>query len=123
MKKVNVNPAAEQIAQNASEMHIKDFFMNFEVVSVNGSHHIYMNEKAVLLTFTSVTEHKAQIQMMSIHNKQLTRFVERFKTRVEDNLLVEKENKASDTGSIADTLTVTLGNSNLMLSNLHQMQH
>ena len=97
--------------------------MNFEVVSVNGSHHINMNEKAVLLTFTSVTEHKAQIQMMSIHNKQLTRFVERFKTRVEDNLLVEKENKASDTGSIADSLTVTLGNSNLMLSNLHQMQH
>jgi len=60
----------------------------------------------VLLTFTTVTEHKAQIQMMSIHNKQLTRFVEKFKNRVEENLLVEeKELKPSDTGSIADSLT------------------
>jgi hypothetical protein len=29
----------------------------------------------------------------------------------------------SDTGSISEALTQTLGNSNLMLSNLHQMQH
>ena len=62
--------------------------------------------------------------MMSIHNKQLTRFVENFKTRVENNLLLEvKELHPSDTGSIAEALTQTLGNSNLMLSNLHQMQH
>ena len=58
--------------------------------------------------------------MMSIHNKQLTRFVENFKTRVENNLLLEvQELNPSDTGSIAEALTQTLGNSNLMLSNLH----
>jgi hypothetical protein len=65
-----------------------------------------MGKKAVLLTFNLVTEHKAQIQMMSIHNKQLTKFVENFKNRVEDNLyLEEKEPNPSDTGSIAESLT------------------
>lgn len=65
-----------------------------------------MGKKTVLLTFNSVTEHKAQIQMMSIHNKQLTKFVENFKNRVEDNIhLEDKELNPSDTGSIAESLT------------------
>lgn len=79
-----------------------------------------MNEKAVFITLNLITEHKAQIHMMSIHNMQLTRFVENFKQRVENNLLLEvKDFHPSDTGSIAEALTQTLGNSNLMLSNLH----
>lgn len=61
---------------------------------------------------------------MSIHNRQLTRFVEKCKDRVEESLFHdEKEGlKPSDTGSITDCLNShTLGNSNLMLSNLNQL--
>jgi hypothetical protein len=44
--------------------------------------------------------------MMSIHNKQLTKFVENFKNQVEDNIhLEDKELNPSDTGSIAESLT------------------
>jgi len=58
--------------------------------------------------------------MMSIHNKQLTNFVEKFKNKVEENLVNDdKVANPSDTGSIAESLTHTLGNSNLMLNNLH----
>lgn len=61
---------------------------------------------------------------MSIHNKQLTSFVEKFKDQVEANLQDESsQQNPSDTGSMHDTLTQTLGNSNLMLSNLQLMQH
>ena len=53
-----------------------------------------------------ITEHKAQIQMMSIHNKHLTQFVEKFKNRVESNLLEENQDlKPGDTGSISEALT------------------
>ena len=82
------------------------------------------DRRCVLLSFTVVTEHKAQIRMMSIHNEQLTTFVQRFKKEVEQKL--EDENplpaKPGDTGSIWDSLTKTLGYSNFMLNNLMQMQ-
>lgn len=48
--------------------------------------------------------------------------MEKFKNRVQSNLLEENRDlNPSDTGSISEALTQTLGNSNLMLSNLHQM--
>jgi hypothetical protein len=47
---------------------VQAFFQTYEVVSVKGRALTFMNQKAVQLTFNLVTEHKAQIQMMSIHN-------------------------------------------------------
>jgi uncharacterized coiled-coil protein SlyX len=62
---------------------------------------MFRNQKCLLLSFASITEHKAQIQMMSIHNEQLTHFVEKFKDQVESSLQDEYEQqKPSDTGSI-----------------------
>jgi uncharacterized coiled-coil protein SlyX len=62
---------------------------------------MFRNRKCLLLSFASITEHKAQIQMMSIHNEQLTHFVEKFKDQVESSLQDEYEQqKPSDTGSI-----------------------
>ena len=52
---------------------------------------MFRNQKSLLLSFASITEHKAQIQMMSIHNKQLTNFVEKFKDQVESSLQDEHE--------------------------------
>jgi len=54
---------------------VRDFFTDNEIFAVTGSPINYMCQKAILLTFNTVTEHKAQIQMMSIHNRQLTSFV------------------------------------------------
>lgn len=61
--------------------------------------------------------------MMSSHNQQLTNFVEKFKNQIEFSLIQQmKKQKPGDTGSISDNLTQTLGSSNLMLSNIRQMQ-
>jgi len=98
---------------------VRSFFTHYEVVSVKGRPLVYMNRKAILLTLNQVTEHKAQIQMMSIHNKQLTKFEEQQKLRAMNDLSNNEEKSAADTGSITESLTKALGHSNLMLNNLH----
>jgi len=74
-----------------TEENARKFFENFEVVTVSASRLMFRNQKSLLLSFASITEHKAQIQMMSIHNKQLTNFVEKFKDQVELSLIDEHE--------------------------------
>jgi hypothetical protein len=78
-----------------------NFFSHFEMMRVSASKIIYKREQAVILTFNNVSEHKAQIQMMSSHNQQLTNFVEKFKNQVELSLLSWHLNKTpGDTGSM-----------------------
>lgn len=96
------------------------FFSNYEVAHVTASAQVFLGTQAVVLTFEDVSTHKAQLQMMSIHNLKLTKFVEEFKNHIESNLLEERK-QAADSGLMSESLTKTLGTSYHMLSNLRQM--
>ena len=86
IKKGNFKDSKNVLIPNLA-IDVKKFFTNYEVLTVSGKKIIYMGQRAVLLTFNIVTEFKAQLQMMSIHNNQFTNFVEKFKNRVELELI------------------------------------
>lgn len=66
-KKGNFKESKNPLIPNQA-IDIKKFFSNYEVLTVSGKKITYMGQRAVLLTFNIITEFKAQLQMMSIHN-------------------------------------------------------
>jgi len=56
-------------------------------MKVRASAIIFKRKTAIILDFANISEQKAQIQIMSSHNRELTNFVDKFKKKIENSLL------------------------------------
>jgi len=56
-------------------------------MKVRASAIIFKRKTAIILDFANISEQKAQIQIMSSHNRELTNFVDKFKKKIEKSLL------------------------------------
>lgn len=88
-----------------------DFFYHYEIIRIEAQPFFFKDQKTLILTLTNVSNEKAQLQLLSLHAKSLSVFIDERKRQIECN----QENKVSN----EDQLLMTLGNSILLLNGMY----
>lgn len=57
--------------------------VEYEMTMVNGETIMYKSQKAAILTFNVITEQKAKNQLLLVHSKLLSKFMNQFSKKLE----------------------------------------
>eukprot|EP00347_Sterkiella_histriomuscorum_P018326 403345932 len=98
----------------------KDIFEKFEIASITGEQVNYLSKKAIMLTFSIISEQKAKNRLIYLHSNMLFKFLNQFNKRLQQlNQKVANDEEIINNSSILEFLGATY----VAINQVQQIQH